>query len=48
MFVSFEMTGKVVLKLIISNQIIDEFVPVLRDWKLIFDSCPVALDYIRT
>ena len=32
----------------ISNQIIDEFVAVLKDWKIIFDSNPLAQNYIRS
>jgi len=31
---------------LISNQILVEFVAVLKDWKVIFDSNPVASDYI--
>ena len=33
---------------LISNQIMDEFVAVLKDWKIIFDSYPVALGYVRS
>jgi len=31
----------------ISNKILDEFVAVLKDWKVIFDLNPMALGYIR-
>ena len=43
----FRISNRIRNKFEISNKILDEFVAVLKDWKVIFDLNPMALGYIR-